>query len=261
MQRCRVAPSAVVALAVIVAAALAAVGCGSNGDDPVELTVSAAASVADAAEEVGAAFSDKTGSKVVFNVGASGQLAQQIEAGAPVDVFMSADKGYVEELVDADLVHPADMAPYARGTLVIWTSADRAVIEGVADLTSAGIARIATANPETAPYGEAARQALESAGILDEVQSKLVIGESVEQAQQYAESGNADVALVALSVVPVEGGRTTVVPQDLYHPIVQYLGVVSGSKHLDDARRFAEFVRSPAGATILERHGFSSPGP
>ena len=111
------------------------------------------------------------------------------------------------------------------------------------------------ANPETAPYGRAAAQALRRAGLSEAVGPKLVFGESVQQALQYAASGNADVALVARSVTQGAEGEPSAVPSSYYDPIVQTLGVMAGSSSLQQARDFSAFVRGPQGSRILESHG------
>ncbi|MBI2919006.1 MAG: molybdate ABC transporter substrate-binding protein [Chloroflexi bacterium] len=244
------------------AALLALVGSAAcGGGQPTELLVSAAADLTPAFQEIGQQFEQETGIKVTFNFGSTGQLSQQIQAGAPVDVFAAANVSYIEDLERRGLIVPGTRALYARGRLILWTRADSALsITGIADLAQPDFRRIALANPEHAPYGIAARQALQSVGLWDTVQPKLVLAENVRQALQYAETGNADMAMVALSLALQGQGRYILVPQELYAPLDQALGVIVGTKHEAEARRFAVYVNSPTGRVIMRKYGFMLPG-
>lgn len=225
------------------------------------LTVSAAADLTPAFEEIGALFEKETGTRVTFNFGSTGQLAQQIEQGAPVDLFAAANIAYVEELERQGLIISETRALYARGRITLWTRADSPLrIERIEDLTRPEVARIAIANPEHAPYGIAARAALKSTGIWETVQPKLVLGENVRQTLQYATTGNVDVAIVALSLSVQSGGRWVLVPQELYPPLDQALAVIKGTRHEREARQFAAFVNGPQGRPIMRKYGFLLPG-
>lgn len=234
-----------------------------GGSERASLVVSAAADLRFAFEEVGKAFQEETGIRVTFNFGSTGHLAQQIEQGAPVDVFAAANVAFIEDLVGKGHIIPDTQALYARGFIVLWTRADNSLrFERIQDVAQPGVRRIAIANPDHAPYGIAAREALQSAGIWEEVQPRLVLGENVSQTLQYAQTGNADVAIVALSlaVAPsVTGGRYVRIPQELHKPIDQALGVVASTRHEREARAFVEFVNGPIGRPIMERYGFVLP--
>jgi molybdate transport system substrate-binding protein len=128
-----------------------------------------------------------------------------------------------------------------------------------ADVAGPGMERIAIANPDLAPFGRAAREALKSAGLDAAVAKRLVIAENVQQAWRYASSGNADVALTALSVVPPGEGRMLLVDPALYAPVREALGVVREAPRLKDAEAFATFVLSAANRSVFERHGFGPP--
>jgi molybdate transport system substrate-binding protein len=130
------------------------------------------------------------------------------------------------------------------------------------DLTQEGVMRIAIANPEHAPYGVAAREALEAAGLWDTVQPKLILGENVAQTLQYAETGNVDVAIVALSLSVAAGdaGRYVLIPANLHNPLDQALAVVGSTDHEAEARQFAAFVNTEAGREVMRRYGFILPG-
>jgi molybdate transport system substrate-binding protein len=194
-------------------------------------------------------------------------LAQQIEQAAPVDVFAAANVSYVDDLEQKGLILSGTKQLYARGQLTLWTLADSPLkITSVQDLTQPEVQRIAIANPDHAPYGMAARQALQTAGIWEAVQPKLVFGENIRQTLQYAETGNVDVAMVALSLsVPAAAqggpeGRWTLVPQELYPPMDQVLAVVKGTANEAAARAFAGFVSGAQGRTIMRKYGFVLPG-
>lgn len=229
----------------------------------VTLTVAGAADLTPAFQELGVLFTEQTGIEVVFNFGSTGQLTQQIEQGAPVDVFAAANQSYIDDLEQAGLVIPDTVALYAQGRLTIWTRADSPLsFSTINDLTQKGVSRIAIANPEHAPYGVAARQALESAGLWETVQPKLILGENVAQTLQYAETGNVDVAIVALSLSIAAGdvGRYVLIPGELHNPLDQALAVVNSTEHEAEARQFAAFVNSQAGRDVMRRYGFILPG-
>ena len=187
-----------------------------------------------------------------FTFAASGSLARQISSGAPYDVFLSADEARVKELtLSGDLV-PDSVVNYAQGRLALWSKDGR--FRSLSDLESPGILHIAIANPATAPYGAAAKQALEKTGLWGKLSARIVYGESVRQALEYAESGNADVALTAWSLVVHRGG--ILVPANLHNPIRQSGGVVKSSRNAQAARAFLRFLMSPDGRRLLEANGF-----
>ncbi|HRQ37006.1 MAG TPA: molybdate ABC transporter substrate-binding protein [Chloroflexota bacterium] len=230
---------------------------------PVVLTVSAAADLTPAFIELGEQFRRETGITVIFNFGSTGQLAQQIEQGAPVDVFAAANQSYIQDLQAEGLVIPETVALYAQGRLTIWTRADSPLaLTRLEDLTGEEVRRIAIANPEHAPYGVAAREALQSAGLWDVLQPKLILGENIAQTLHYAETGNADVSIMALSLSIAEGddGKWSLIPADLHAPLNQALAVISSTKQEAAARQFAAYVNSPAGRSIMQRYGFVLPG-
>ena len=249
------AAALVVTLAAAILIALGSAGCG--GAPSTELVVSAASDLTGAMQELSASFTDDTGVKLVFNFGSSGQLAQQIEQGAPVDVFFSANRGYVDELVTAGLVEPADAKPYALGSLVVWTRDDGPTpVSRLSDLADARFKRVAIANPDHAPYGVAAREALQAAGVWTAVEPKVVPAENVLQALQFAESGNVDAAIVAASVAVGAGGNPVPVPDATFTELIQTSAVMNASRHVEEARRFVAFVRGAEGQAILATYGF-----
>ena len=233
----------------------------SNNSDGREIIVAAAADLTPAFEELGRRFEQETGTRVTFSFGSTGTLAKQIENGAPVDLFAAANVEFVDQLDRKGLILPETKALYARGRITIWTRADSSLkIEHIEDLARPEVARVAIANPEHAPYGRAAREALESAGIWKAVEPKLVFGENVRQSMQYAETGNADIAITALSLSVLSNGRWTVIPEELHKPLDQALAVIKGARLEQAARRFAEFINSPHGRSTMRKYGFILPG-
>jgi molybdate transport system substrate-binding protein len=211
-------------------------------------------------EELGQRYEEETGTSVIFNFAASGQLAQQIEQGAPVDLLVAANLDYVQDLAAKGRVLPDSVQIYARGRLTLWTRPESGFsVETLQDLLNPDVKRIAIANPEHAPYGVVARQALQTAGIWEAVQTRLVLGENVRQTLQYAETGDVDVAIVPLSLSITSNGRWTLVSEDLHAPIDQALGVVADSPRQDQARDLAAFIMGPQGQDILRKYGFEPP--
>jgi molybdate transport system substrate-binding protein len=229
----------------------------------VTLTVAAASDLTPAFQELGALFTQQTGINVVFNFGSTGQLAQQIEQDAPFDIFAAANQSYITDLQDAGLVFDDTVALYAQGRITLWTRADSPLnIESIQDLNQSEIERIAIANPEHAPYGVAAREALQSAQLWDSLQPKLILGENIAQTLQYAETGNVDVAIVALSLSIAAGdeGRYVLIPAELHNPLNQALAVINTTELEAEARQFAAFVNSEIGREVMRRYGIILPG-
>lgn len=246
----------------LAAIALLAAGCGDGreaaGKDAArELTVAAAADLRPAFTELGRAYEARTGTEVTFSFGSSGQLAQQLVNGAPFGVFASASADFVDEVLDAGRGDPATKATYAFGRIVVWSPGRR---YDLTDLAGDDVRRVAIANPEHAPYGRAAREALQRAGILDAVEPKLVLGENVADTQRLARSGNADAAIVALSLAVAAPGEWTRIPERLHEPLEQALVVTAEGDRAAAARRFAAFVTSPDGRRVMRRYGFLLPG-
>lgn len=228
---------------------------------PPELLVSAAADLTKALTDIGKLYERKKPVKVTFNFGSTGKLAQQIEQGAPVDVFFAADSAAVNDLEKKGFIVSGTKKRYARGRLMLWTRADsRLKVKSVNDLTGAAVQRIAIAHPEHAPYGRAARQALIKAGVWEQVREKIVYGDNVAQTLQYAQTGNADVAIVALSLSIGSQGQWVLIPEKLHQPIDQWLAVMKDSKHPSLAKDFAAFVNGKEGRPMMRKYGFILPG-
>ena len=234
--------------------------CRRSNNQTTEITVAAASDLTAAFEEIGREFETTHKIKVVFVFGSTGMLTRQIENGAPMDLFAAANVSFVDQLEQKGLIVPGTKAIYARGRITLWTTADSPLrVETVSDLTRPEVKRIAIANPDHAPYGLAAKQALESAGVWDAVKSKLVYGDNIRQTLQYAETGNVDVAIVALSLSQQSKGRWTLVPEELHQPIDQGLAVIKSTRQEPAAREFASFLTGPRGREILGKYGFAFP--
>ena len=198
---------------------------------------------------------------VVF--GSSGNLATQIRHGAPADLFLSADAGFVDRLIAEGLIDPESRTAYAVGPLALVVPPGRTAPSGLRELRDPAFRTLAIANPDHAPYGAAAAAALRTAGIWDEVVSRMVFAENVAQAVQLVRTGNADAALVAFSLVQDPTGPRlplTRVDPALHPPLVQVAGVVQGSARPAAASRFLEFLVSAEGQAILRGFGFEPPG-
>jgi molybdate transport system substrate-binding protein len=229
--------------------------------EPITLTVSAAADLNDVFPEISKLWEQETGNQVSFNLGSTGQLAQQIERGAPVDLFAAANKKFVEDLDKKGLVFSDTKALYGVGRLTLWQrEAGTHDIQDIQDLMKPEIQRVAIANPDHAPYGVAAREALQSAGIWEEIQPKLVLGENIKQTQQYAETGNVDVAIAALSISVEKPGKWVLVPAELHTPLEQMLAVPKNAPHPEAAKQFADFINGEKGRPLMRKYGFVLPG-
>ncbi len=232
----------------------------SSANKPIR--VAAAADLAFAFKEIGQAFETKTGHKVDFTFGSTGNLAKQISEGAPYDVFAAANVSFVDTVVAAEACDPATKAMYGRGRIVVWSPTGGVKpATKLADLADDRFVKIAIANPEHAPYGKAAKQALESTKVWDGVKSKIVFGENVQQTLQFAQTGNTEVAIAALSLAMVtKGGEYFVIDEALHAPIDQALVVCKRGTNTDVGKQFATFVSSPPGREIMKRYGFLLPG-
>jgi molybdate transport system substrate-binding protein len=245
-------------------------GSASSGSPKTtELKVAAAADLTTAIEKLAPAFEKQTGIHVIVSLGSSGNFFAQIQNGAPFDVFLSADRSYPEKLQQAGKTEGA-VVPYAQGRLVLWMPNNSTLklpskgqeLEGSLDaLNGPAVRKIAIANPEHAPYGRAAVAALTHFGVYDQLKPKLVLGENISQTAQFAQSGNADVAFLSLSLASSgamrQDGRFLLLPEGSYPPIEQAGVVVKSSEHKAEAQRFLEFLTSPAGQVLLRDFGFS----
>jgi molybdate transport system substrate-binding protein len=253
-----VRPSALGFSAVLLVSLLALPGCKKEPPSPVTAPkIAAAADLAFAFEEVGTAYARATGVKPVFTFGSTGLLAKQLEQGAPFDGFAAANVSFVERVVAAGACDGTTKTLYARGRLVLWAKSGVALPARIEDIADPRFVKIAIANPEHAPYGKAAREALERSGVWPLVEKRVVFGENVQQTLKFAQTGNAEVAIVALSlaVVTKDGGYLPIDP-GLHAPLDQALVACNHGAAKEAGKSFGEFVSSAEGRTIMKRHGF-----
>jgi molybdate transport system substrate-binding protein len=218
-----------------------------------DLLVAAASDLAPLTENLSKAFERTSHTPVKFTLASSGSLAKQIENGAPFDVFLSADERLVKELAASGHLE-SNTTVYAFGRLALWSKDGR--VRSLADLKTSGVKHLAIANPEHAPYGAAAKTLLERQGLWPELQSKIVYGENVRQALQYAESSNADAVITSWTLLI---GRGILLPAEMHDPIRQAGGVVKTSTQIPAARQFLQFLTSADGRKILEAGGLFPP--
>lgn len=224
------------------------------------LTVFAASDLAFAFKEIVPAFERATGSKVTLVLGSTGNFAHQIDAGAPADVFFAANAEYVDALAAKDRVIASTRTLYAQGRIVLAASRRGPKLTGLEQLTDPAIRKIAIGNPQHAPYGKAAEQALRAAGLWDAVRPKLVYGENIRHALQFVQTGAVDAGIVALSIADVPGITFLPIDAKLHAPLHQIAAVVRRSRVPELARTFITFVMGPEGRPVMKRYGFVVPG-
>ena len=246
---------------VLVALSLAVAGLRAQEKKAVQ--VAAAADLKFAMDELSKEFGNKTGTKVDVTTGSSGNFFAQIQSGAPFDIFFSADMEYPRKLEEAGLVEPGMRYEYALGRIVLWTPSSSPVDvsrDKWNALLDARIRKIAIANPILAPYGRAAVSSLQKAGIYEQVRAKLVYGESISQAAQFVQSGNAQAGIIAHSLALSPGmkdGEVWEIPADMHPPIEQGAVVLKSAKNKAAALEFLNFTKSAVGRAILEKYGFA----
>ncbi len=234
-----------------------------GGEGPV---IAAASDLQFALEELAETFEEETGKPLRLSFGSSGNIARQIRQGAPFELFLSADEGFVEMLVDSG--HAVDEGTlYAVGRLVIAAPPASPIsvdgeLEGLREALSQGtVRRFAIANPEHAPYGQRAEEALRHAGLWDDLERFLILGENVSQAAQFAASGSAEGGVIAYSLVRSAqiGARLehALIPEDWHTPLRQRMVLIQGAG--EAARAFYEFLQGDAARELLETYGFALP--
>jgi molybdate transport system substrate-binding protein len=247
---------------------LAPGGCSAPPTQRHEVSVAAAADLKFALDELVSAFEGAHPDvKVTVSYGSSGNFFAQLSNRAPFDVFLSADIDYPLKLVDHDLADKNSEFTYAVGHLVVWVRKDSPLdVEtlGIKALLDPSVRQVAIANPRYAPYGRAAEAALKSLGVYDGLKDRLVYGENVAQTAQFAESGSADVGLIALSLALSpnlrDKGRYWEVPTDTYPRLEQGGVILSWARDKEAAAALCAYVKGADGRAILRRYGFVLPG-
>jgi len=226
-----------------------------------EITISAAISLKNAFEEIGKIFREKNPEvKLFFNFGGSGDLARQIEAGAPVDVFASAAPKDMDDIDRKGMIAPNSRKDFARNTLVLIKPVHSTIgLSSLKDLLRGEVKRIAVGNPKTVPAGRYAEEALRHFSLWEALKDKLVFGENVRQVLDYVARNEADAGLVYSTDAAVRGTDVKIVeklPADSHQPVVYPIGVIKGTKEEPPARAFVDAVVSPEGQKILSQYGF-----
>ena len=230
-----------------------------------QLKIAAASDLKFAMTELAAAYEKQSSIKLNLTFGSSGNFFAQIQNGAPFDIFFSADSDYPRKLDEAGLVLPNSADSYAVGKLVLWSSAESKLYpekSGWQSLLDPGIQKIAIANPDHAPYGRAAIEALKNSGLYEKVKAKLVFGENISQAAQFVQAGGAQIGILAESLIhsaSFASGHTWKIPQNQYTPLLQSVVVLRTSANKDAALAFLAYTKSPTAQAILEKYGFAKP--
>ena len=246
------------------AMALAVVLLAAAGARAQEVTLSVAVSLKEATEELGRGFmATHPGVTLRYNFGASGDLQKQIEAGAPVDVFLSAAQRQMDELEKRGLIVGASRRAFARNVLTVVKPADSRIdITKPTDLLEARVGRIVVGSPKSVPAGQYAEESLRALGLWDRLRPKLVFAENVRQALDYVARGEVDAGFVYTTdaAARAQGVKEAFrPPDDSYRPVVYPGAVVAASKQAALAQAFLDLLASPQGRTVLGRFGFQPP--
>jgi molybdate transport system substrate-binding protein len=218
--------------------------------------VAVAANFTAPAKEIAALFKAKTGDEALLSFGASGTFYTQIAQGAPFQVFLSADADRPKAAVDGGFAVADTRFTYAIGTLVLW-SKSLDVTKGDEVLKANAFAKLSIANPKAAPYGAAALEAMKALGVYDAIEPKIVQGESIAQAFQFIDTGNAELGFVALSQLSgVTAGSRWLPPQSLYSPIRQDAVLLKTDADDDASKAFIAFLKGPEARAIIARYGY-----
>lgn len=223
--------------------------------------VAAASGLKFAMDEILAQFRERhPGETIAVVYGSSGKFSTQIAQGAPYDLYFSADIAYPERLA-AQGFAASPVTTYATGRIVLWSATHDARALRLEDLTQPDIRRVAIANPQHAPYGARAKEALQAAGVWDQLAGKLVLGSNISQAAQFVETGNADAGILALSLALnprlSAAGSYWLIPETLHRPLEQAFIVTRPGADKRLAWQFADFIATDDVQAILARYGFA----
>lgn len=225
-----------------------------------ELTISAAASLKEAMAELEPIFKKANPNiSLVFNFGASGSLQQQIEQGAPADLFISAGQSQMKALAEKDLILDSTQKDLVKNELVLVGPKDT-TINGLDDLKTDKVTKIASGEPTSVPAGKYADEVFTKLGIKDDIQSKLVFAKDVKEVLAWSTSGNADVGFVYLSDALSNNSAKIIetVSEDLHSPITYPVGVIKSTKNPDAAKKFEDFLFTDKAKEIFEKYGYKA---
>ncbi|TVR90368.1 MAG: molybdate ABC transporter substrate-binding protein [Spirochaetaceae bacterium] len=234
-------------------------GQGAQGND--DVLIAAAADLRFALNDIVTLYLEETGIEVTVNYGSTGLMTQQIENGAPIDLFLAADLSFAQRLYEGG--HSSgEPVPYALGYLALAVP-EGGVLPNLADIRELSDPRyevIAIANPSHAPYGTAAFRFLEGAGLLEELRPRLVYGENVLDTLRLVQTGSADLGLVAAAFLPnARDFHGVLLEPERYEPLLQTAVLTNGGANIEGGRQFLEFIMSPVGAEVLSRYLFGIP--
>lgn len=251
-------------LAAILVLAIALPAC-AQVQSTETISIAAASDLVHCLEELNAAFKQAhPQGDLKASIGSSGNFFAQIQNGAPFDVFLSADVQYPQALIKAGLADSSSMAIYAIGRIVLWTvKPDLEVSRGLQILRDTKVQKFAIANPEHAPYGRAAKAALEHYKLWQPLQAKIVLGDNIAQTAQFVQTGNVDAGIVALSFVVspklANTGKFYEIPEDAYARLEQAAVLTKHGTNNPLAETYLAFIRSAEARTIFNRYGFRLP--
>lgn len=224
-----------------------------------QVQVAVAANFSAPMEKIAKAFTEEKGHKVLPSYGSTGKLYAQVVNGAPFEVFISADQSHPQKLIEEKKALKESVFTYAVGKLVLWSPKEKAIDAKGEVLNKMNYQHLSLANPRLAPYGLAAQEVLEKKGLWKKVEKKLVLGENINQAHQFVESGNAELGLVAYSQI-IKNGKTVgsfwAVPQELYTPLLQDAVVLKKGKDSAAVKEFMAFLKSEKARTIIKDFGY-----
>jgi len=225
-----------------------------------ELTVAAASDLRLAMTELQPALETACGARLTVVYGSSGQFARQLAAGAPFDLFLSADTAYTAEVASAGRVAPGGMARYARGRIALLVRSGLPLPDGLEGLANPQYRKISIANSDHAPYGRAAREALERSDIFPAVKDRLVLADSARGSVDYVDSGNADAGVVALALLADhDSSRYRALDPSLHEPLDQAGAVIAGTGAERTARCVLQELLGDAAQVTLRNFGFDPP--
>lgn len=249
--------------AILVSLVIARISPAASGEAPV---VAAASDLQFALEEIALAFAGKTGLRVNLSFGSSGNFARQIQQGGPYELYLSADEGYVMDLSGKGLTLDEGRL-YAIGRIVLFAPKGSPLVPDAAmqnlktALEAGEIKRFAIANPDHAPYGRAAKEALQSRGVWESIEPRLVLGENIAQAAQFATSGSAQGGILAYSLALTPAvkplGNFVLLPEEWHKPLRQRMALLKNAG--ETAKRFYEYLQQPVARSLFERYGFTLP--
>ena len=235
-----------------------------NAQESSTLKIAAAADLQPVLPALIDQFERQTHKKVEASYASSATLATQIINGGPFGLFLAADLSFPQKVIAAGLGDSAEPVPYARGTLVLWARNDSPVQPLSMDsLRNPSLKTVAVANPDHAPYGRAAKAAIEKLGLADTLQGKLVVAENIAQTAQYADSGNAQAGFLSLTsaLTPrlTSDGKYVAVPEDSYPPLLQGAIVIKHGPNAEEAHQFLDFLLSAPIRKELGERGLKAP--